>query len=215
LKPTTIIAIGTLCVVLAGCISATDPNRKTKQGAAVGAAAGAVAGAVVGNQSGNRNTGAVIGAAVGAGVGGAVGHRMDKQQAELAEVEGLEVERTADDEIAVTIQGDLLYDVDSATLRPSSRATLDDMSGVLANYPDTMIQVSGHADSTGSEEHNQELSMRRAQTVSSYLSSQGVAGSRIESRGYGETIPRESNETAEGRQLNRRVEIRIKAEPQQ
>jgi outer membrane protein OmpA-like peptidoglycan-associated protein len=214
LKPNAIIATATLCVMLTGCISATDPHRKAKQGAAVGAAAGAVAGAVVGNQSGNRNTGAVIGAAVGAGVGGAVGYRMDKQQAELEEVEGIEVERTADDEIAVTIHGDLLYDVDSVALRPGSRATLDDMSGVLANYPDTMILVSGHADSTGSEEHNQELSTRRAQTVSDYLSSQGVAGSRIESRGYGETNPRESNETAEGRQLNRRVEIRIKAESQ-
>lgn len=214
MKPNAIIATATLCVMLTGCISATDPHRKAKQGAAVGAAAGAVAGAVVGNQSGNRNTGAVIGAAVGAGVGGAVGYRMDKQQAELEEVEGIEVERTADDEIAVTIHGDLLYDVDSVALRPGSRATLDDMSGVLANYPDTMILVSGHADSTGSEEHNQELSTRRAQTVSDYLSSQGVAGSRIESRGYGETNPRESNETAEGRQLNRRVEIRIKAESQ-
>jgi outer membrane protein OmpA-like peptidoglycan-associated protein len=83
----------------------------------------------------------------------------------------------------------------------------------LAKYPDTRIQVSGHTDSTGSEQRNLELSVRRAQAVSGYLSSQSVAGSRIESFGYGETSPRESNETAEGRQLNRRVEIRIKAEP--
>ncbi len=208
----TIIAI--FCVAVTGCISATDPHRKTKQGAAIGAAAGAVAGAAVGNRSGNRNTGALIGAAVGAGVGVAVGHRMDKQQAELERLAGIEVARTAADEIAVTIRGDILYAVDSSTLRPSSRATLGDMSGVLVKYPDTMIQVSGHADSTGSEEHNQNLSMRRAQTVSSYLSSQGVASSRIESFGYGEMDPRESNETASGRQLNRRVEIRIKAEPE-
>jgi outer membrane protein OmpA-like peptidoglycan-associated protein len=86
------------------------------------------------------------------------------------------------------------------------------MSDVLVSYPDTMIQVSGHADSTGSAAHNQELSVRRAQSVSSYLSSRGVAVSRIESFGYGETSPRESNATAEGRQLNRRVEIRIKAQ---
>lgn len=205
--------IAVLCLAVTGCISATDPHRKTKQGAAVGAAAGAVAGAIVGHQSGNKGTGAVIGAAVGAGVGGAVGHRMDRQQAELERLEGIEVARTAADEIAVTISGDILYDIDSSTLRPSSLTTLGDMSDVLANYPDTMIQVFGHADSTGSEAHNQELSVRRAQSVASYLSSRGVAVSRIESFGYGETHPRESNETVEGRQLNRRVEIRIKAEP--
>lgn len=212
MKIHSITCIAVLCVTVTGCISASDPNRKTKQGAAVGAIAGAVAGAVVGNQSGSKGTGAAIGAAVGAGVGGAIGHRMDKQQAELERLEGIEVARTADDEIAVTISGDVLYDVDSSTLRPSSRATLGDMSDVLVSYPDTMIQISGHADSTGSAAHNQELSVRRAQSVSSYLSSRGVAVSRIESFGYGETSPRESNETAEGRQLNRRVEIRIKAE---
>ncbi len=212
MKPHAITLVAVLCVMVAGCISATDPNRKAKQGAAVGAAAGAVAGAVVGHQSGSKGTGAAIGAAVGAGVGGAVGHRMDKQQAELERVEGIEVARTADDQIAVTISGDILYDVDSSTLRPSALTTLGDMSDVLADYPDTMIQVSGHADSSGSEAHNQDLSIRRAQSVSSYLSSRGVALSRIESVGYGETSPRESNETAEGRQLNRRVEIRIKAQ---
>ncbi len=214
MKHQSITVIAIFCIVVTGCISATDPHKKAKQGAAVGAAAGAVVGAVVGNQTGNRNTGAVVGAAVGAGVGTAVGYRMDKQQAELERVQGLEVARTADDEIAVTIKNDLLYDVDSSALRPDSRATLGDMAGVLASYPDTMIQVSGHADSTGSEEHNQLLSMRRAQTVSSYLSSQGVATSRIASFGYGEMDPRATNATAEGRQLNRRVEIRIKAEPQ-
>lgn len=208
----TVIAI--VGIAVTGCISATDPHKKTKQGAGVGAAAGAIVGAIVGNQSGDRNKGALIGAAVGAGVGTAVGYRMDKQQAELEKVPGIEVARTADDEIAVTIKSDILYDVDSSALRPGSQVTLSDMAGVLAKYPDTMIQVSGHADSTGSEEHNQLLSMRRAQTVSGYLSSQGVAASRIESFGYGEMYPRATNETAEGRQLNRRVEIRIKAEPQ-
>lgn len=203
-----------LGIVLAGCISASDPHRKTKQGAAVGAATGAVAGAVVGNQSGNRNTGAVIGAVVGAGVGTAVGHRMDKQQAELDQVEGLEVSRIAEDEIGVTVDNDILYDIDSSSLRPDSLATLSDMSGVLARYPDTMVRVSGYADSTGTEEHNQVLSLRRAQSVSNYLSSRGVASSRIESFGYGEMYPRETNDTVEGRRLNRRVEISIKSVPQ-
>jgi outer membrane protein OmpA-like peptidoglycan-associated protein len=206
--------IALFAITTTGCISATDPHKKAKQGAAVGAVAGAVVGAVVGHQSGNRDTGAAVGAVVGAGVGTAVGYRMDKQQAELERVEGIEVARTADDEIAVTINNDILYDIDSSTLRSGSQATLGEMAGVLGNYPDTMIEVSGHADSTGTEAHNEALSMRRAQSVSSYLSSRGVASSRIASIGYGELYPRESNETAAGRQLNRRVEIRIKAQPE-
>ena len=214
MKRQIITIVSILSIAVVGCVSATDPNKKAKQGAAVGAATGAAVGAVVGHQSDDRDTGAVVGAVVGAGVGALIGHRMDKQQAELERVEGLEVERIAEDEIAVTINNDILYDVDSWMLRPASRTTLDEMAGVFTRYTDTTIQLSGHADSTGSEEHNQGLSVRRAEAVGSYLAMQGVARSRIETTGYGETFPRESNETSSGRQLNRRVEIKIKAEPQ-
>lgn len=212
MKRLTVTIVAIFCIAITGCISATDPNKKTKQGAAVGAASGAILGAVVGNQSGNPATGALIGAAVGGGIGTAVGYRMDKQQAELERVEGIEVQRTADDEIGITINNDILYDVDSSVLRSGSRATLDEMAGVFEKYPDTMIQLSGHADSTGTTEHNQVLSTQRAQAVGNYLSMRGVARSRIAAVGYGESYPRETNDTAEGRQLNRRVEIKIKAE---
>lgn len=212
MKRQLIIGIGILSIAMSGCISATDPHKKAKQGAAVGAASGAIIGAVVGHQSGERNTGAAVGAVAGAAIGTAIGYKMDKQQAELERVEGIEVERTAEDQIDVTIKNDILYDVNSSTLRSGSRDTLDEMAGVFTKYPDTMIELAGHADSTGTMEHNQMLSAQRAQSVGNYLTRQGVSSSRIDTIGYGESYPRETNETAEGRQLNRRVEIKIKAD---
>lgn len=202
-----------VAAMLTACVSPDDPNRRTKQGAGAGAAAGAVAGAVIGNQSGNPRTGAVVGAAVGAGVGAAVGRRMDKQQEELRRIEGIEVERTAEDAINVRLRNDVLFDVNSAALRAESRTTLRELADVMERYPDQTIRVEGHADSTGADDHNQRLSERRAQSVADYLVTQGVARNSIRSIGYGETRPRDTNATAAGRQMNRRVEITIQANP--
>lgn len=199
---------------LFACVSPDDPNQRAKRGAAIGAAAGAIAGAVIGNQGGNNRTGAVVGAAVGAGVGAAVGHKMDRQQQELQQIEGVEVSRPAEDELNIELKNDVLFDVDSSALRSESRTMLKEMASVFARYPDQTIAVEGHADSTGTEEHNQRLSERRAATVSDYLVDSGVNPSRILSRGYGETRPKASNDTPEGRQLNRRVEIHVKATPE-
>lgn len=201
-----------VAAVAVGC--ASDPAKNEKRGAAIGAATGAVAGAVVGNQSGNNRTGAVIGGVAGAVVGGAIGRRMDAQQKELEQIEGVEVNRTAEDELNVVIKSDVLFDVDSSALRPESRATLRDMGGVFSKYPDTRISVEGHADSTGADDHNQRLSEQRATSVKRFLVDQGVASSRVQAIGYGESRPKESNTTAEGRQLNRRVEIHVKANPE-
>src|SRR3954468_4364192 len=106
--------------------STDDPNKKAKTGAGIGAAAGAVAGAVIGNQSGNNRTGAVVGAAAGAAIGAAIGHRMDKQQQELSQIPGVEVTRPAENQIDVRLTGDILFDVDAASLRSESRTTLND-----------------------------------------------------------------------------------------
>lgn len=201
--------------LILACASADDPNRRTKTGAATGAVAGAVVGGVVGNQSGNPRTGAAIGAAVGAGVGAAIGRRMDQQQRELQQIEGIEVTRTAEDELRVALRNEVLFDVDSTALRSASRDTLRDMAGVFSRYTDTRISVEGHADSTGPDDYNLDLSQRRANAVKNYLVDQGVTGSRISSTGYGESRPRATNGTRRGRQLNRRVEVQVKAIPQQ
>ena len=204
-----------LTLLVLACVSADDPNRRTKQGAATGAAAGAVVGGVVGNKSDNPRTGAVVGAVVGGAIGAAIGRRMDQQQRELEQIEGLEVTRTAEDELRVAVRNEVLFDVDSTYLRTQSRETLNDMSDVFSRYTDTRIGVEGHADSTGTDNYNLDLSQRRANAVREYLVDRGVSRSRINATGYGESRPRSSNSTPEGRQLNRRVEIFVKAIPEQ
>lgn len=194
--------------------SPDDPNAKTKRGAGTGAVAGAVVGGVIGNQSGNSRTGAAIGAVAGAVIGAAVGRRMDKQEQELRQIEGVEVTRPSEGEIEVRLTNDILFDVDSSSLRSASRTTLQDLANNMRQYTDiNIIDVEGHADSTGADDYNLSLSDRRADAVRDYLVNQGVPSNRISARGYGESRPKASNDTAAGRQLNRRVEIHIRAVP--
>jgi outer membrane protein OmpA-like peptidoglycan-associated protein len=197
-----------------GSSSSTDPNKKTKRGAIIGAVIGGVAGAVIGNQTGSNRTGAVIGAATGAAIGGAVGRRMDKQEQELRQIEGVEVTRPSEGEIAVRLTNDILFDVDSSALRGTSRTTLNDLAQNFRQYPDNRLIVEGHTDSTGTDAHNQRLSEQRASAVADYLIDQGVSAGSITVYGFGESHPKTSNDTPEGRQANRRVEIHIQA-PQQ
>ncbi|MCK9541817.1 MAG: OmpA family protein, partial [Novosphingobium sp.] len=93
--------------------------------------------------------------------------------------------------------------------KPHFRATLDTVAQSLQQYPDSLIDVYGHTDSTGSDAFNQTLSENRARTVANYLISQGVSSARIRSQGFGETMPVAENTTEEGRRRNRRVEIKI------
>lgn len=191
--------------------TADDPNKKTKRGATIGAVVGGIAGAVIGNQSGNNRTGAVVGAAAGAAVGAAVGRRMDKQEQELRQIEGVEVTRPSEGQIDVRLTNDILFDLDSAALRGTSRRTLDELGDNFRQYPDNRLVVEGHTDSTGTSAHNQKLSERRAASVADYLIDRGVSASKVIVYGFGEARPKASNDTAEGRQLNRRVEIHIQA----
>jgi outer membrane protein OmpA-like peptidoglycan-associated protein len=186
---------------------------KTKKGVAIGGIAGAIVGGVLGNNrgSGNAKRGAVIGGVVGGATGAIVGAMMDRQERKLRQIEGVDVTRVDDDELKVTVRNEVLFDYNSTALRSASRSALEEMSDVFNDYPDTTIVVEGHADSTGSASYNQRLSERRADSVASYLQNLGVRGSRIDAVGFGESQPRSSNNTASGRQLNRRVEINIRA----
>jgi len=200
-------------VVLLAVVFVMSCATKTQTGAAVGAGAGAVAGAVIGNQSGNNRTGAVAGAVVGGAIGAVIGRRMDKQEEELRQIQGVEVSRPSEGQIDVRLTSDILFDWDSAALRTSSQQTVRDLADTFKRYSDiNIIEVEGHTDSTGPERYNQGLSQRRAAAVRNYLVAQGVPSRRISARGFGETRPKGSNDTAEGRQLNRRVEIRIRAQ---
>ncbi len=205
-----------MVVSSAACVSEEDPNRRAKQGAEIGAAAGAVAGAIIGNQSGNPRTGALLGAAVGAGIGGVVGHRRDKMAAEMARIQHVEVQHEqAANALKLIVNDRILFDVDSATLRTSALPTLNQIAGVLNRYADARIVVTGYTDATGTEEHNLALSRRRAESVRNYLISRGVNPARITAVGLGESDPVDTNQTAEGRQRNRRVEFFVKLPQQQ
>jgi len=186
----------------------TTQRDKTKRGAAIGAAAGAVLGAVVGK--GDLEN-VLAGAAIGAGVGAGVGAYMDKQEEKLARIPGTTVERVEDNLLLVHFDSSLLFDVDSAVLTPGSFSSLDQAASVFAEYPKTAIIVQGHTDSTGSEEHNQALSERRAKAVMNELIGAGVDPSRMTSVGYGESYPVADNSTAAGRRQNRRVDLLLKA----
>lgn len=191
----------------------TDDHAKAKKGAIIGGIAGAIAGGVISN---NRNghsgkRGAVVGGVAGAAAGAIVGAMMDKQERQLRQIPGVAVTRTADDELKVTVKNDVLFDYNSAGLRSASRSSLREMANVFEQYPNTTIAVEGFTDSTGSAAYNERLSERRASSVANYLESLGVRGSRLDTIGYGESRPRATNSTASGRQLNRRVEIHIRA----
>ncbi|MEJ2218485.1 MAG: OmpA family protein [Gemmatimonadota bacterium] len=185
-------------------------NRKEK-GAAIGAAAGAAVGGVIGNQTGSTARGAIIGAVVGGTAGAIIGHQMDQQAKELkVAIPGAEVTRVGEG-MVVTFPSGLLYDFDSAAIRPDAAQNLRVLAQSLEKYSNEDLLIVGHTDSTGTAAYNQQLSLRRADAAAQYLVAQGVNSSRIRTTGKGETEPIATNETAEGRQLNRRIEVAIYA----
>ncbi len=199
-------------ISLSGCV--TDPNTGEKKVSrtAIGGGAGALAGLLLGGLIGG-GTGRIIGAGIGGLAGGAIGYTMDKQIKELRERtagSGVDISPTDNGQaILVNLPEGVTFDVASAALQPSFRATLDQIAQSMNQYPNSLIDVYGHTDSTGSDQYNQTLSESRARTVANYLTMQGVSGARIRSQGFGETLPTADNTTEEGRRRNRRVEIKI------
>jgi len=193
-----------LAVTSIGC----SWNNAAK-GGAIGAGAGGAVGGVIGHQSGNTAVGAIIGAAVGGAAGAVIGNEMDKRAAEMREdIEGARIERIGEG-IKITFDSGLLFDFDKSDLRPEAKTSIESLAKVLNKYPDTNILVEGDTDNTGTEDYNVLLSERRAQSVSNYLMSLDVTGSRVSQVGLGETNPISSNATDYGRQQNRRVEVAI------
>ncbi len=202
-------SIFTLLMILSiGLMPACNSSRKTK-GVLIGAGAGAATGAVLSKN--NRAAGIIIGAAVGGIAGGLIGSYMDKQAEKIRQdLEGARVERVGEG-ILVTFDSGILFDVDSYALKTATRNNLDKLATTLNKYPDTEVMVLGHTDHTGPEKYNQDLSERRAASVKHYLAAKSVANERLMIKGYGETDPIATNDTVEGRDLNRRVEIVITA----
>jgi len=192
------------------------PQTNTQKGATYGAAGGAVAGAILGQIIGHNTESTLIGTAVGAAVGGAggaaVGNMMDKQEAEmrqaLADSEAAAIRREGN-LLEISLKGDVTFDTDSAIVRPGLYSEIDRIANILIKYPNTVIQVEGHTDSTGTESYNMDLSARRAEAVKNILVNKGVEPSRILTLAFGESKPIASNDYDYGRAQNRRVEIKV------
>jgi len=185
--------------------------NKTQKGAVVGTAAGGAMGAVIGRASGNTAMGAIIGAAVGGATGAVIGNQMDKQAEEIKKtVPDAKVERVGEG-IVVEFTSNVLFAFDKSNLTDDSKTSLNKLVKVLNSYPDTNIEVQGHTDSKGSISYNQNLSEQRASVVTGYLDNNGIIDSRLTLKGFGESSPKYTNETADGRSQNRRVEFLITA----
>lgn len=185
--------------------------NRTAQGTAIGAAAGALVGVLIADGDDNAK-GILIGATVGGIAGAIIGSYMDKHAKKLKQDLGksAEVERVGES-ILVTFDSGIMFDVDSYALKASTKANLDKMAETMKEYNKTEIIVMGHTDATGSDEHNQKLSENRAASVSRFLQQNGVTAKRVTTKGFGEQKPVASNNTASGREQNRRVEIAIVA----
>ncbi|MEP0714244.1 OmpA family protein [Algoriphagus sp.] len=197
-----------ICATSLGAVSCKSSNA-VKGGAIGGAAGGALGGLIAGD--GNTAIGVLIGSAIGGSAGAVIGNEMDKAADELQEdLEGAEVERVGEG-IKITFDSGLMFDVDKSELSEISKQNLAELAETLKKYEETNILIEGHTDNTGAEDYNMDLSRRRAYSVEDFLTSNGIAKKRMEITAYGEVQPTASNDTEDGRQQNRRVEVAIYA----
>ncbi|MFL5729388.1 MAG: OmpA family protein [Cytophagaceae bacterium] len=191
-------------------LSACKINR-TAEGGIIGGTAGGILGGVIAGK-GHTAEGVLIGAAIGGAGGAAIGHYMDKQAQELQrDLKNAKVERVGEG-IKITFNSGILFDIDADKLKPEARANITDLAKTLNKYKDTQVLIEGHTDSTGTADHNQALSDRRAASVSDFLKSLSVDPQRLSTVGYGSSHPVAGNSTSHGREQNRRVEIAIYAD---
>lgn len=186
--------------------------NKTEKGAVIGASTGAVGGAIIGNKSNNTVIGAILGAAVGGAVGAVIGNEMDKRAEKIQEDLGetATVERVGEG-IKLTFDSQLLFDFSKSDLKEYNKKDLQIFAEALKQYTDMDLLIVGHTDSRGSDSFNHNLSTQRAAAVADYLVYSGVNRSRLSTQGAGESQPVASNDTDQGREQNRRVEIAVYA----
>ncbi len=194
-------------LVVSGCADLSERQRHTATGAAIGAVAGAAVGSATGGSGGS---GAAIGALIGGVAGNLWSRNMEEKRRAMEHATqgtGVSVSRTADNQLKLEVPSDVSFAVGSATLEPRLRPVLDAFAHGLAEQPAMRVRVVGHTDSTGSDAINEPLSQRRAESVRGYLEDRGIAAARIDIAGRGSREPLASNDSAEGRARNRRVEI--------
>ncbi|WP_448566065.1 OmpA family protein [Thalassotalea ganghwensis] len=203
LSKTLTISLLSTSLIISGCAS-----TNAEKGAAIGAVAGAVLGKATANHKDKR---LVWGAAIGAIAGAAIGDYMDKQEQEFRKElsgSGIDVVREGDN-IRLVMPSNITFATDQSYISTGFHVTLNDIAKVLAKYEKTLLSIEGHTDNTGSDQYNQTLSMKRAQSVKDYLVKQNIIENRLKVTGFGESQPIVSNDTPSNRALNRRVEIQI------
>lgn len=209
-KLTSISIAMALVMTLTFSCQALQNANSTQKGAGIGVLGGALIGGLIGGDI----KGALIGAAVGGAAGGIIGNQMDKQADKIEEaVPGAEVKRVGEGiQVVFDDKSGVNFALNSAELTAEATKNLDAIAEVFTEFPDTRLMVEGYTDSTGDETYNLNLSKKRAQSVATYLKTQGVGVNRFASiEGYGEANPRYDNATKEGQAKNRRVEIGIAA----
>ena len=217
-----LLSLSLIALMLVFAVSC-NTSRAVKGGAA-GGVAGGVIGGVIGKNNGSGTKGAIIGSVVGGAAGAVIGKYMDKQAQEIEqEVPGAQVDRVVGvDEngdstttgIVVTFDSGVLFGFGKYALTDASRIEIQRMEKIFEKYPETDITIEGHTDSVGSDASNQRLSEQRAASVADYLAELGISRERFEVSGYGETRPVATNDTDEGRQANRRVEVSVQGNEQ-
>jgi len=220
-KPSRLLIAASTAILLAGCASQNPydnqppSSNKTATYGGLGALAGAAAGALISHD--NRGKGALIGAAIGGASGAGYGYYADKQEAELRQSmqgTGVEVQRQGD-QIKLIMPGNITFATDSSEIVSNFYAPLNNLASSFKQFNQNSIEIVGFTDSTGSRQYNMDLSQRRAQSVATYLTAQGVDGTRLSTRGAGPDQPIASNATADGRAQNRRVEVNLRPLPGQ
>lgn len=192
-----------ITIFLSGC----QTSNAVKGGVLGGAAGGALGGVIAGKK--NTATGIIIGAAIGGTAGALIGRKMDRQAEELRrDLQGATIERIGEG-IKITFESGLMFASDKSTLNTTTQSNLAELANTLQKYEDTNILIEGHTDNTGTDDHNQALSERRATSVVNYLLGTGIGSGRLTKVGYGESQPIADNNTSGGRTKNRRVEIAI------
>jgi outer membrane protein OmpA-like peptidoglycan-associated protein len=215
MKKTNVLTATLLVAILplSACVTDPETGNRTISKAAIGGIGGALGGYLLGDLIGGRSdrTEKIVGAGIGAVAGAGVGYYMDEQERKLRKQTagtGVKVIRDGNN-LVLDMPSEVTFAVDSATIEPGFRNTLDQVATTLTQYEKTYVDVMGHTDSTGSDAYNQALSERRASSVAGYLTSRGLQSARLATKGYGESQPKASNLEEAGRAANRRVEIRL------
>lgn len=202
----------TALVLAATMVATTGCSSNMGRGALIGAGAGAAVGAAVGSTGGSTTRGAIMGAVLGGAAGAIIGRRMDNKAAELARrLPNATVERVGEG-ILITFDSGILFNTNSSDLLGPAQENLAALANSLNDMEsDALLMVVGHTDATGTDEYNQGLSERRAESAAAFLAQAGMNPGQIQTLGLGESEPVADNETAAGRQENRRVEVAIYA----